>query len=178
MSHPRDDSGRERLVRDALDRYEGPLLRYAARFAPDLERARDVVQETFLRLCSVDQDRLAAGVGEWLFTVCRNRAIDVGRKERRMKPVGEGTTLDRESADPAPREVMESRETKTRLLDLLGTLPPDQQEVLRLKFQEGMSYKEISRITEHTVSNVGYLIHVGIKTLRRQLAPSAGASRD
>jgi RNA polymerase sigma-70 factor (ECF subfamily) len=41
--------------------------------------------------------------------------------------------------------------------------------VIRLKFQHGMSYKQISQITHLTVTNVGFLIHTGLKTLRRQL---------
>ena len=56
------------------------------------------------------------------------------------------------------------------MLDLLDALPPNQREVIRLKFQNGFSYQEISRISGHSVGNVGYLIHVGLKTLRGQLA--------
>ena len=41
--------------------------------------------------------------------------------------------------------------------------------MIRLKFQNGFSYREISRISGHSVTNVGYLIHVGLKTLRGQL---------
>ena len=55
------------------------------------------------------------------------------------------------------------------MLALLDTLPPNQREVIRLKFQNGFSYQEISRISGHSVSNVGYLIHAGIKTLRGRL---------
>jgi RNA polymerase sigma-70 factor (ECF subfamily) len=56
-----------------------------------------------------------------------------------------------------------------RVLALLESLPPNQREVIRLKFQNGFSYQEISRISGHSVSNVGYLIHAGIKTLRGRL---------
>ena len=48
----------------------------------------------------------------------------------------------------------------------LESLPTNQREVIRLKFQNGFSYQEISRISGHSVSNVGYLIHAGMKTLR------------
>jgi len=50
-----------------------------------------------------------------------------------------------------------------------------QREVIRLKFQNGFSYQEISRISGHSVSNVGYLIHAGIKTLRGRLFDSRAA---
>ena len=73
------------------------------------------------------------------------------------------------SPSPGPLEAAERQELGARVMSLLDTLPPNQREVLRLKFQNGFSYQEISRISGHSVSNVGYLIHVGIKTLRGQL---------
>ena len=73
------------------------------------------------------------------------------------------------SPDPAPADVAERRDSAARVLDLLETLPASQREVIRLKFQNGFSYREISRISGHSVTNVGYLIHTGLKTLRGQL---------
>ena len=67
---------------------------------------------------------------------------------------------------PGPLDVAERHELGTRVLELLEELPPNQREVIRLKFQNGFSYQEISRISGHSVSNVGYLIHAGIKALR------------
>ena len=53
---------------------------------------------------------------------------------------------------------------------LIDHLPPNQQEVIRLKFQQGFSYKEISRITQLSVTNVGFLIHTAVTRLRREFA--------
>ena len=53
---------------------------------------------------------------------------------------------------------------------MLAGLPDNQQEVVRLKFQDGLSYKEIAGVTGLTVSNVGFLIHTAIHTLRREFA--------
>jgi RNA polymerase sigma-70 factor (ECF subfamily) len=53
---------------------------------------------------------------------------------------------------------------------LIDRLPPNQQEVVRLKFQNGFSYKEISRITELSVGNVGFLIHTAVARLRTEFA--------
>jgi len=70
-----------------------------------------------------------------------------------------------------PQAEIDKRVADTaKILDLLALLPPGQQEVIRLKFQNGFSYQEISRISGHSVGNVGYLIHVGLKTLRGRLA--------
>lgn len=155
-------------VREAVARFEAPLLRYAARFTDDLDRARDVVQDTFLRLCAQPRADVDGHLAEWLFTVCRNRALDVVRKESRMNTTS--TPLEgARSREPGPPAVMERNETVGRILQLLRTLPGKQQEVIRLKFQEGLSYKEISGVTQLTVSHVGVLIHTGLKTLRSRL---------
>ena len=64
---------------------------------------------------------------------------------------------------------LESREAVDRVSTILDGLPENQQEVIRLKFQNGLSYREISHVTQLSVSNVGYLIHIAIKKIRKQL---------
>ena len=71
-------------VRAAVDRFEGPLTTYACRLIGDRDRACDVVQDTFLKLCLQDRAWVDSHLAEWLFTVCRNRALDVLRKEGHM----------------------------------------------------------------------------------------------
>lgn len=75
---------------------------------------------------------------------------------------------DRDSQPLAVSQV-ELQDTSSEVLRLLETLPENQQEVVRLKFQNGLSYREISEITGLSVSNVGYLLHAAIQTLRRKL---------
>ena len=73
---------------------------------------------------------------------------------------------------PAPPEfpaALEQREQLTEVLDVLRTLPANQQEVLRLKFLGDLSYREISRIANLSVGNVGFLIHTGLKTIRETI---------
>jgi RNA polymerase sigma-70 factor (ECF subfamily) len=56
------------------------------------------------------------------------------------------------------------------VLELMRGLPEKQREVLRLKFQHGLSYKQIAGITNESTGNVGWLIHMGIKKLREELS--------
>ena len=65
-----------------------------------------------------------------------------------------------------PDEAAEQHDSTEHILSLMVGLPPNQQEVLRLKFQNSLSYREISAITGLSETNVGFLIHVGIKRLR------------
>ncbi len=156
-------------IQSALDRFEGRLLQYARKITGDLERARDVVQETFLRLCKEDPSKVDGHLAEWLYAVCRNKALDVRRKESRMSAVADDTFQRSESHTPKPSEIAEQRESVNRVLELLDQLPENQQEVVRLKFQGGLKYKEISEVTGHSVTNVGFLIHRGVATLREKM---------
>ncbi len=165
MAEPETQS---RWIRQALDEYEGRLIRYAARLSNDLDIARDAVQETFLRLVKAEREKVAPHLVEWLFAVCRSRVLDISRKEKRMKPLS-----DTRAAQAGPPEAaLEQREEKGRVLAAVACLPGNQQEMIRLKFQEGLSYREISRVTRMSTSNVGYLIHTAIATLRNKLKPS------
>ena len=168
-----DPEGRLEWIRESLDAYEGPLLRYATRILGDLESARDIVQDVFLRLCSADRASLDGRLGPWLFAVCRNRALDVCRKENRMSPLTQEEIEVRPTEEPNPRQNLERAQTARSALKFLAELPARQQEVVRLKFQEGMSYREIGRVTGNSVSNVGFLLHRALKTLRGRLQGSA-----
>src|SRR5947209_19961578 len=154
---------------DALmKRFERPLLQYATRILGDSDRARDVVQETFVKLQNEKRQQLDDAPAKWLFTVCRNGALNICRKEKRMTYLDQELLEARESDQPAPFETLEQKEASGFLLKILGTLPPRQQEVLQLKFQNDLSYQEISEITQLSVSNVGVMIHNALKTLRQR----------
>ncbi len=122
-----------------------------------------------MRLCAGDRAQIEPHLAEWLFTVCRNRALDVLRKERRMKPLDDLEWSSNACPAPSPATQAERREDADRVLILLAALPRQQQDVVRLKFQNGLSYQEISHITHLTVSNVGFLIHTAIKNIRLRL---------
>lgn len=155
-------------VEAAVAQFEGPLTSYATRLVGN-DRARDVVQDTFLKLCAQPREEIEERLGAWLFAVCRNRALDVLRRDKRTRPV-DGTTAERQaSSEPIPSELTELKEETRMALELLSELPPKQQEVIRLKFKHGLSYREISEVTRLSVSNVGYLIHIGLKTIRLRM---------
>jgi RNA polymerase sigma-70 factor (ECF subfamily) len=161
-------SGRLERIRSAIDQYQGRLIAYAARITGDWESARDVVQDTFLRCCQEDLDGIADHLPAWLFRVCRNRALDVRKKEGPLEPLDEAPN----HPDPAgddPHRLLETSDNTRRVLAAVAALPAAQQEVLRLRFQEELSYKEISAITRHSVGNVGFLIHTGIRKVRERL---------
>ena len=168
MSQSATDSPSD-WIQDVVARWESDLVRYARHLVGDVERARDVVQDTFLKLCQQDRGQLDGHLVEWLFTVCRNGALDVRRKEQRMTTMTLDAVMESPGCEPQPDHTAEQRDSTEKILSLLAELSANQQEVLRLKFQHGLSYREISTITGLSETNVGFLIHVGIKRLRERL---------
>lgn len=160
-------------IASALDLYERPLLRYATRLLGNVEQARDVVQDTFLRLCAEDLSRLDGHLPQWLYRVCRNRALDVRKKEG-LRPGVETVSGLEPAALPTPARLLEGREALQQVREVMATLPASQQEVLRLKFQEGLDYQSIAAVTGLTVNHVGVLVHLGLKAIRTRVPRPGG----
>ena len=164
-----EDAQIERLMR----RYEKPLLQFAGRITGDAERARDIVQETFVKFQRNGTSERIAEPATWLFAVCRNGALNVCRKERRLMFLEKGVLEARTDEQPMPYERLEEKEAAGFLLRIVATLPPRQQEVLQLKFQNDLSYQQIAEITQTNANNVGVLIHTALKTLRTRFAEAS-----
>jgi RNA polymerase sigma-70 factor (ECF subfamily) len=153
----------------AVARYHDPLVRYATRIVGDPDRARDVVQDTFVKLCeaadSIDHERL----GQWLYTVCRNRAYDVRRNEARVRTdAGEPDAI-----DARPDDALEMLQVEQQLWEALGALDDVKRRVVELRYNDGHSYKRISELTGLSVSNVGFVLHASVRALRKELVVAA-----
>lgn len=155
----------EEIIDHALERYERPLISYAKGITGDLESARDAVQETFLRLSKQDVRALEPRMAPWLFFVCRNCALDHVRKVVRFSEDGLDEEQAAESRTPAGEAI--AAEDGERLRSMLEHLSARQREVVKLKFEGGLSYKEISETLKISVSHVGVELHEAIQTLRR-----------
>lgn len=157
-------------ARQAYDTWRPALVRYGYSLTQDLELARDAAQETFLRLCQQPREQVEPHLRAWLFRVCRSRIIDHYRKAKHMSPLDDSSLAATPDQAPSPDHQAERQDTTRQLLAQVALLPHPQREVLRLKFQNGMSYQEIADVTQLTVSHVGVLLHKALNTLRQQNA--------
>ncbi len=157
-------------IESTLARYERPLIQYALGLTSgDIDQARDIVQDTFLRLVREPTPPVDDHLGPWLFTVCRNRAHDHHRKSKRLIYMEKTALEDSPSDTVGPSHALEEKENAVELGRYLERLPENQREVIRLKFQLDLSYKEIAEITSLSVGNVGFLLHTGLRKLREFL---------
>jgi len=164
----------EASIECLVDEYQGRLLAYATRMLGDVNAAQDAVQETFLQLCRhrrrPDAEDLSGRMAPWLFTVCRTRVIDMQRK----RTPDSFESIPVPIADPAapPGNALAEAEDYQRIAESIGDLTPRQQEVLQLRMQAGLSYREIAEVTGLSVTNVGFHLHQAVKSLRQRLAVS------
>lgn len=170
MPDPREMREQELLVRRALDQHESALLAFTTNVLHgDVERARDVVQDALIKLYQADPDKVRENLKAWLYTVCRNRALDVLRKERRLE-FGNDIALEQAFDEgPEPGHQADVDDLSCRAWEIVASLPVNHQEVLRLKFQHDCSYQQIADITGLSVSNVGFILHTTLKKIRHQL---------
>ena len=175
---PPPDSAPERTrLLAALDRFERPLIVFAKSICNDLETARDAVQDTFLSLAKNPPEGDVESLAPWLFTVCRNRLLSLQRKNQRLTSMETLTLPEAADSSPSPADAAENRETSSQLLRLIATLPARQQELVKLKFHGGLSYRDIATATGLTVTNVGTLLHQALDTLRRKYLATEAAVR-
>lgn len=147
-----------------------PLTRYARSLCGSLPAAQDAVQETFLRYFRAKPTPAAEQRAAWLFRVCRTRVIDARRKEGRMSVSDPSELPPVADQAPLPGDLAETGDSVRTVLHCMESLPDRQREVLRLKFQNGLSYRQIAEVTELSVNHVGVLLHNAIKALRLKLA--------
>lgn len=149
--------------------YQSALLRYTTRVLNNADAAQDVVQETFIRLHQHWGDLLEqrARMKGWLYRTAHNAAVDYIRKEERRKLLHWRKA---DSIDPVIWEVDdEQSERHALVMQYLNILKPKEREVLVLRMQEEMSYKEIAEVINRSEGYVGTLIHSATQKLTQSL---------
>jgi RNA polymerase sigma-70 factor (ECF subfamily) len=158
---------RRQWVLAVLDRYEAPLTRYTCRLLGEEESAREAVQHAFLQLCEQSPEELEGRVAAWLFSVCRNKALDLIRGRLRRPAAAEAELARCPSREPDPAALAEQQDLARELYRLVALLPAGQREAIDL-WSEGFSYRQIAQIAGQSEGNVRVLVHRGLKTLRQQ----------
>ncbi len=168
------DPQRSESVEELFAALESPLLSYALRLLGDRALAEDAVQDAFMKLhaqfAEVREPR------RWLYRTVHNHALNHRRDTAKIIPLDQSTPDNPSAAhtctdpDPLPDEQIIRWEGIGLVRLSLATLDERSREVVRLKFNEDLSYKQISERTGLTTSNVGYLLHHALKTIAAELA--------
>ena len=143
------------------------VFRYANYRISDREKAKDIVQESFVKLW----EYMASGEAvenprALLFRITSNSVIDTYRRKKDSSL----DVLQEDGFDPADHEQAESIISKAEgalALSLIIQLDKPLQDVIYLRYVEGLSVKEISEITEERENTVSVRLHRALKELKR-----------
>jgi RNA polymerase sigma factor (sigma-70 family) len=146
----------------SVEKYSDNLYRFVLKNIKDIDKAKDIVQDTFLKFWEKRENVDVSKSKSYLFTTAYHTLIDVVRREKKQ-----GSFNDVKE---------ENYSTQTEYSDLqeilhqaIEQLPEDQKAVILLRDYEGYAYDEIAEITGMTVSQVKVYIFRGRKFLKNYL---------
>jgi RNA polymerase sigma factor (sigma-70 family) len=148
-----------RQIADLIDRHAPALVLYARQWCATPE---DVVQEAFSRF--VQQKQPPDDPPAWLFRVVRNRAMDVGKADRRRRQREERAAkiewFDEEEVDGLDAEAA---------VAALQSLPMEQREIIIARLWGGLKFEQIAEASGCSVSSAHRRYEAGLAALRERL---------
>jgi RNA polymerase sigma-70 factor (ECF subfamily) len=146
----------------SVECYSDNLYRFVLKNCKDINKAKDIVQDTFLKFWEKRDTVDPLKIKSYLFTTAYHTLIDVVRREKKQGSFSEVT----EESYSISSEYSDLQEVLHQALD---KLPDDQKAVILLRDYEGYAYHEISEITGMTESQVKVYIFRGRKFLKNYL---------
>ncbi|MFA7201585.1 MAG: sigma-70 family RNA polymerase sigma factor [Candidatus Paceibacterota bacterium] len=155
------------------DTYQPLIYRFVYLRVSHREEAEDLTHQVFLsawqNIGSFQEHGLP--ISSWLYQIARNRVID----HYRTKHVSLSLNEENEDLHPSLDDVADSLETKLQLEQIqvaLRTLHPDQQDILIMRFVEGLSNAEIASALKKHEGTIRVLQHRALRNLKKQLEKS------
>lgn len=151
-------------------RYAGRIKAMMIRSGSPPDLAEEVAQEVMVSVWrkAASFDPAKASVATWIYTVARNRRVDLLRRAARPQPDPDDP-LFRPDPQPPAESAMAAAERDARLRRALHALPPDQLEVVRLAFFAGLSHGEIAERLGAPLGTVKSRLRLSFARLRARL---------
>ena len=177
--------GDERAFRELVERHQERVFGFLLGMVRDEDIANDLFQDTFVRVIRAlhrkrgtyeDQGRF----GAWLLRIARNAALDHLRRRRKWIVETNGTMDDGlqwealQDDRPNALEIVESEERHQWLEASIAALPEEQREVLLLRHEGELTFREIAELTGCSINTALGRMRYALANLRR----SASRSRD
>ena len=173
----------DRAAFEALvEKYKQPIVNLMGRMLGDPVEAEDLTQGVFVQVFrSAHRYRDSARFSTWLYTIARNLCLNELRRRSRHPAESLDATYADDASQPlhpiadsralSPPDRLLQQELEQKIQEALEALPPNQRLAVLLCRQEDVSYEEIARILDCSLSATKSLIHRGRETLKQRLKP-------
>ena len=175
------DRGDEAAFSSLVHRHQDQVFGYLLGMVRDRTVADDLFQETFMRaIRAMNSDRgtyEAKGKWvQWIMRIARNAALDHLRAQKRRKTrtsedLGDAPDLDQIAVDGEPdaADILQANEEHAFLYACIDRLPEEQREVLLLRHESEMTFREIAELTDCSINTALGRMRYALLNLRRMM---------
>jgi RNA polymerase sigma-70 factor (ECF subfamily) len=163
-------AGNKDAYRVLVDRYKNVVFNLAYRMTGNSEDALDISQETFVRAYqSLSRFRLGEKFFTWLYTICINVSKNhLRQRARRLRLQGAvyEETVGRDISGGGPEDCLIDHQEAQKVRGLLKEVPEHYRMAVVLRYNDGLSYEEMSKVLGITVSGAKMRVKRGLDKLR------------
>lgn len=179
-------AGEEAAFATLVERHRALIFSLMRRFAPRPEDAADLAQQAFLRALEASGRVFSRWTPSsptpfrsWLVRIALNLAKNHARHGARWRPtvLTEATDTTEDPGESA-QERLERQERERRTQAAVLALPPRQREVLTLRVDAGLPFKDIADTLGITENNAKVQFHHAVKRLKAELSGTVQEERE
>jgi RNA polymerase sigma factor (sigma-70 family) len=154
-------------LRQIYDKYKVDLLKLAIVLVGDAGKAEDIVHDVFVKFAqSADRISITGSLRNYLITSVINRVRNVYRDSKRRPETSLEATDSLSSGSRNPHQWAVLSERLELLSNALGRLPYEQREVIRLRMEINMKFRQIAAVQTVSINTVKGRYRAAIEKLR------------
>lgn len=175
----RFQNGEQEVFNELVIKYQGKIYNLVYKYVPNSETAKDLSQEIFIKAYrALPHFKRQSAFYSWLYRIATNLCIDFIRQQKRGQPLSlEDFTTDGNNemvfndVSPLPPDQLETKELGHIIGQAVQQLPPKQQRVFNLRYQDGLQLKEIAAQLDRSEGTIKAHLHHAHKRLQTLLVP-------
>lgn len=175
----RFQKGEKEVFNELVLRYQGKIYNVVYKYVSNPESANDLCQDIFIKAFqALPQFKKQAAFYSWLYRIATNQCIDFIRRQKRVQilPIDTSPSATDEEwtfndSNPLPQDQAVTKELGQIIGRAVRQLPPGQQRVFNLRYQEGLQLKEIAARLDRSEGTIKAHLHHAHRRLQMLLLP-------
>jgi RNA polymerase sigma-70 factor (ECF subfamily) len=170
-------AGNKEAISQLIERHSSRVYDYIRMMVKDEQLAEDIYQETFIKAVKVIDEGRYKESGRflsWVMRIAHNQVIDHFRAEKQNKNItpttaGYDILATQSPLEKSIEEELIGSQIEADVRKLVAHLPEEQREVVKLRYYDGLSFKEIAEQTEVSINTALGRMRYALINLRRMI---------